>query len=206
MAKEKKEKKLGAGEEEAVDTGTTASTGENITPKTSEKVTAADLAKVNDNIAQLLAVIQQAQADNEILKRTIQEERDRGTELEQKLEFIADKGRLGQWDQKALASGSLERNYKVATFKDKIVVGWTAMKTNLVYKNEHKAYVENQTTNLIYEDQSQEEVQYSFWQANRVMIDTLCEGEELLKDGSRLLKLVTKDGGKKLTIDAKFVN
>lgn len=164
-----------------------------------------NLEEINNNIAQLLEVIKQTNKDNEDLKKEFQAERDRNNTLQEQLEFISDKGRLGKWDQKQLAAGSLERNYKIQMYNGKVVVGWTAMKSNLVYKNEHKAYIENQTTNLIYEDGGQEEVQYSYWQANRTLVETTCEGEELLKDGSRLLKLVMKDG-KKLTVDAKFVN
>lgn len=187
MAKDK-EQKVGGAEEEKVKTIKTP--GED---------------SLAGNVEKLLGLVETLNANQEALKSQIQAAQNENKDLKEQLEFIADKGRFSKWEQKQLASGVKEHVYKLQTFHGKLVVGWTSMKTNLIYKKENGAYVEDQTTTLIYEDQSQEDVRYDNWQAQRVAVKLTLEETKNLKDGT-VLYVLRKEDGNLVTVDSKFVN
>ena len=134
----------------------------------------------------------------------IKEERVARESMQEEIKFVADKSRQAMWDEKTSAGKDSARVYKLATYNGKLVVGWSAMKQNVVFQEQNKTWIERLNTELYYEDGSQEVVDYKDWQLARVMVEAVYEGEELSKD-TRIIKLVTKDG-KKLSIDVRFLN
>lgn len=199
-----KTKKLGAEEEEIeTEVGTEEETKNEVSKV---EIPESETADLNTNIAQLLKAIQDQQENNLRMEKRLESMATENSSLKEQLEFIADKGRLGKWEEKQLVNGANTHVYGLRMFHGKIVVGWTSMKTNLVYKNEAKAYVEDQTTELVYEDNSREIVKYERWGAEYVRVEHALEKEELLQDGTRLLHLVNKEGTKRYVVDIKFIN
>jgi len=139
------------------------------------------------------------------LSGVIVDEREKRKELTEFVQNVADKSRLQRHEQKLIESKAKKREFTIPTYYGKIVVGWTAMLQNVIYQAENKTWIERQTTRLIFEDNSEKEVIYKDWQNARVMIKAFYEGEELLSDGTRIIKVKTEKGTQ-LSIDVKFLN
>lgn len=171
--------------------------------------TVPDLGTLAASINALLGVIEQEKKDRNVqtqqILATIQAQAETVQELQAELEAVADKGRLGDWEKKALGKDPKQKVFKLQTYNGKVVVAWTAMKTNIVYKNQAGAIVENQTTELIYADGSREEVQYAAWQAGRMPLDCILESKEEQSDGKVIFHLVDQKNNK-YEVDVTFVN
>lgn len=168
-----------------------------------------DVSKLTDSINALMAVIAQEKADRnqqtqEILGM-VQTQSEQMNELRAELDAVADKGRLADWDKKKADGKTKEKVINLQTYHGKVVVGWTPMKTNLVYKNQAGAIVEDQTTTLMYADNSQEDVKYNEWQAGRMPTECVLDSKEILSDETEILNLSDK-AGNKYKVDARFVN
>jgi hypothetical protein len=149
-------------------------------------------------VDQLTSVVEASRAENSALRSQM-------AGLQSMVESIADKGRLQSWETKQMASNLIKRKYNLMSFRGKIVLGWTQMKQNLVFKNALGVWQEKLTTELIYEDNSREEVDYSSWQKERVTKLLNCEKEEQDANGNVYLTLVD-ESGKQYRVDVKFVN
>lgn len=194
---EKTTKIVGQGDEPGVESNISTTP----TPTTPEKPKTNKEEKEN----KLLGLITQLTTVIETSKNENKELREKLANLQDMVTQIADKGRLAMFEQKQMQDGVIKRKYNVMTFRGKIVVGWTAMKQNLVFKNGLGVWQEKLTTELIYEDSSREEVDYGLWQKERVANLMTIEKEEVSPDGTRVLVLVD-DKGKQVKIDVKFVN
>ncbi len=139
------------------------------------------------------------------LVELIKQEREDRKALDAKVETLADRARLQMWDEKNKDAKDMKRKYRLSTFNGKVVVGWSALKSNVIYQMENKMWLERQTTELVYEDNSKEEVDYKKWQIEQKFLDVIYDGEELAADGTRILNLVAQDG-RKFKLDVKFVN
>lgn len=163
---------------------------------------------ISPEVQALLDAIQQERdardrQHNELLA-TIQSQNDDIQLLQSELNAVADKGRLSDWESKSTGK-TAEKVIKVRSYSGKIVIGWTPMKSNLVYKNSQGALVEDQTTELIYEDQSREVVKYDAWSANWAPVVCVLKSSETLSTGEVIFNL-EDENGKKLRIQNKFVN
>lgn len=164
-----------------------------------------DLSQMATNMEAILQAIQAQRAEMDLIKEAISEEKKSREELNQQVNYIADKSRLLNWENKVTNANAKVLLYNLREYNGKIVVGWTDLKTNLIYKNEAKVWVENQTTTLLYDDGTTEDVPLRLWEGERKQIEAMYEGEELTKDGGRIIKLSLKDG-RKFNIDVKFLN
>ncbi len=150
-----------------------------------------------DLVEKLTGAVEASQKENNALK-------DRISSLQDMVEGIADKGRLMNWELKQQAKDNRAKTFSLSSLYGKIVVGWTPLKQNLVFKNGLGVWQEKQTTEVIYEDNSREEVDYRKWQADRQKVEMTCEKEELV-DNTRILHLISPEG-KKFVVDVKFTN
>ena len=182
---------------------------EEVQPVVEEKPVVDDTNVVDQmaaNMSAILDAIQSQRQELEVIKQAIDEEKKSRQELSEQVNYIADKGRLFNWEDKLNKANEKVLMYFLREYNGKVVTGWSALKTNMVYKNEQKQWIENQLTDLFFADGTKEEnVPLRLWENERKRVEAMYDGETLTKDGGRILKLVTKDGTH-YEIDVKFVN
>ena len=199
MAKTKKE--LGEGEE-----GDTTSQEETPSEKPNNAI-----AELTQSVGTLLKVIQQEKEERtaqmtEILDN-VSSLTNRIDGLQNEIEEVADKGRLDEFEKKTAGKNPKKKIVNLQCYKGKVIVAWSNMITNDVTKNpDTKRIIEDQTTELTYEDGTKEKVEYQLWQSKRTVLKTVLESKkEDLDTGETVFTLVAQDG-RKFEVNAKFVN
>lgn len=180
------------------------------------------ISELSANVGALIELVKAGQVQNEEMRSKIeamqiQHEKDL-EQLTETIESTGDKGRVQNWRLKNAKLGP--REYKICGYNGKVVLSWDKMKSNLVYKNELKATVENLVSTLHFADGTQEDVLYTKWQMERVSVPAVYQGEEIkvneFGEESKIIKLKLLDSkeanalhlspGKEYAIELKFLN
>lgn len=177
-------------------------------PEVATPPTAPVAPTMSPDIAALLEVIrverENRDRQHDELIATINAQNEDIQGLQAELNAVADKGRLANWEEKALGK-TTEKVVKLRSYSGKVVVGWSAMKTNLVYKNSQGAIIEDQTTELVYADQSREIVKYDAWAANASPVVCTLKSSRTLSTGETIYELEDA-AGNKYNVQDVFVN
>ena len=141
------------------------------------------------------------------LVRELEEEREARKKLEEKVDYVADKGRSQRFEDKNKKEELTK--VRLTIYKGLIVTSWDNMPQNKVEKV-NGVWVTEQTVKYHLEDGSTASMLYDET-VYLPRIDAYIEAEkttnDLDNDGNKivLLDLITDDG-KKLTVDRRFIN
>lgn len=155
-------------------------------------------------VSQLQSLLATSMANNDALQKAVKDQNE-------KMIFMAGRVKNDEWDNKKKA-GKGARIVRLRKHEGKIVVGWSKMTSNWANnKNSSKVWQESLRTTLLFEDGTQEEVDYA-------VFSVACEFEdaEVRKTSvnESLVEGVSPDinftvetkSGKELTINSRFVN
>lgn len=118
-------------------------------------------------------------------------------------EYAADKSRVARYDENNNKEKK-EKKVGLSKYNDKIVVSWSDMKVNICEKTgSNGSYYEKLVTEITYEDDTKEEVDWLQWQRHRTRIYGVVTSETKNKDGDIWTIEIE---GRELTINRKFLN
>lgn len=182
-----------------------------------------DVSELVQTINALVALVQNGQArDEETRQKMAEMETKHAADMAGMMEVVestGDKSRVTTYQMRTAKKQPSQ--FGICIYNGKIVMSWGKMKSNLVYKNELKATIENLVSTLFYEDGTSEDVPYQKWQLERVMLPAQFAGKEVKLDEEtgdeiNLYKLVVLPSevattykvavGKALSINVIFLN
>lgn len=127
------------------------------------------------------------------------------SELNKKLDSVSDIRRLEAFNLKSRENLNVKK-IKLWKYNGKIVLAWSRMLTNNVYKKDNKTYVEELSTELIYEDGEKEIVNYVRWQGDKKQHDVVLKLDSTdPATGVRIITVVDAEGNE-FNVEDKFVN
>jgi hypothetical protein len=166
-----------------------------VTPsKTPDKKTS-----LESRMEQLLSVVEAQQ-------ETIKKQEEKNTELQDMIQKVADKSRLKTWEERTNPQNFNVKNMRLATYKDKVVLAWTDMKANNVYKKENKAWVEEFTTELIFEDGEKELVDYKSWMLGKKHKNVILKLDSIDPISGKRIVTVEDENNNIYNVDVRFIN
>lgn len=140
------------------------------------------------------------EVDREALDKLITRIESQDKEI-QKLNAIADKGRLAHWE--SANKGAVAKVYYLNSFNGKVITSWS-MKQNLVWKDPEGKWKEKQEIELTLEDGETLNLPYVEFVTNTQKVESKLVSTE--QKGGKIYLTVQFGDDKKITIDSVFIN
>ena len=123
-----------------------------------------------------------------------------------RVEYAADKGHLAVFDNKN--KEEITRTLDIPYLEGKRVVSWSDLITNYVEKSPSGSWVEDQTTRIKFEDETEMEVTYSAFARNVKFKECpiLKISKEESAEGTKTFYTVRLPDGKETVYNSTFVN
>lgn len=135
-------------------------------------------------------------------KVSVEELQKQIADLKKMVEATADRNKLEDFQEKSKDKNA--KTVNVSLYNGKIVLAWSKLLTNTV-KKVNGTWKEDQTTELTYQDDTKEVVNYNTWQNMKQMVPALVENTVTSSTGQISYNVSTESYGN-FSINQTFIN